>query len=370
MKNFLRWLLACAMLACLCGCMVPAQAQDSGSSTSQNDRDIVSIGHNSILPAGESADDVVAIMGNSEADGDVSDSVVAVMGNVTANGTVGSGGAVAVLGNVYINGKVDGDVVAVLGNVKLGPQAVIGGDVTEVMGTIERSPTTVIHGGTVGVMSGIFGDVEWLHSWIRHCFLFGRPLAPDLALTWAWWLALGTLAFYVLIAAIFRDGLRRCVHTLETRPGASILATLIVVLLLPLVLLALVITVVGIPVVPLLWIALMCVGIFGRVVAIGWLGGRCLRLTNELASARAPLEVLVGGVIVLALYMVPVLGFLVYVLLGVFGFGAVIYTLLLAMRPPATKPVSGGTPAAGAAAAGVATAGAAAAMASSEDAAG
>jgi uncharacterized RDD family membrane protein YckC len=46
------------------------------------------------------------------------------------------------------------------------------------------------------------------------------------------------------------------------------------------------------------------------------------------------LDVLVGGLLVLALYMVPVLGFLVYMLLGVFGFGAVIYTLLLAIRPP------------------------------------
>ena len=131
MKNFLRWLLACAMLACLCGCMVPAQAQDSDGWTGQNDRDIVSVGHNSELPAGENAEDVVAVMGNSEVDGDVSDSAVAVMGNVTVNGTVGSGGAVAVLGNAYINGKVDGDVVAVLGNVKLGPQAVINGEVTE-----------------------------------------------------------------------------------------------------------------------------------------------------------------------------------------------------------------------------------------------
>jgi len=362
MKNFLRWLLACAMLACLCACMAPAQAQDSDGSTGQSDRQIVSIGHNSVLPAGENAQDVVAIMGNSEADGDVSDSVVAVMGNVTVNGTVGSGGAVAVLGNVYVNGKVDGDVVSVLGNVKLGPQAVIDGDVTEVMGTLERSPTTVIHGGTVGVMSGVFGNVEWLHSWIRHGLLFGRPLAPDLEVAWAWWLALAMLAFYVLIAAIFQDGVRRCVRTLEINPGASILTTLIVVLLLPVVLLALCITVIGIPVIPLLVIALMCLAILGRVVAIAWLGGRCLRLESSQIPARPMLDVLVGGVIVLALYMVPVLGFLLYTLLGVFGFGAVIYTLLLAFRPAPAKPASGGPNTGGSAASGgpAGTAGAAA----------
>jgi uncharacterized RDD family membrane protein YckC/cytoskeletal protein CcmA (bactofilin family) len=367
MNNFLRWLFACAMLACLAGCMLPAQAQDSDGSMSQHDRQIVSVDHDSLLPAGESAEDVVAILGNSEADGDVSDSVVAVMGNVTVNGTVGSGGAVAVLGNAYINGKVDGDVVAVLGNVKLGPQAVINGDVTEVMGTIERSSSTVIHGSTTGVMSGIFGDVEWVHAWIRHCLVYGRPLAPDLDLTWAWWLALGMLGFYVLIAAIVPDGVRRCVRTLEMHPGASILTTIIVTLLMPVVLLALCITVIGIPVIPLLAIALTCVAIFGRLVTVAWLGSRVLRLENsELpVPARAALAVLVGGLIMLLLYMVPILGFLLYTLVGVFGFGAVIYTLLIAFRPASVKPASGGpnTTGAGGAAGPAGTAGAAGAAA-------
>jgi uncharacterized RDD family membrane protein YckC len=351
MKTILRWLLACAMLACLCGCMVPAQARDSNGWTGQSDRDIVNIAHNSLLPAGESAEDVVAIMGNSEVDGDVSDSAVAVMGNVTVNGTVGGGGAVAVLGNVYINGKVSGDVVAVLGNVKLGPQAVIGGQITEVLGTVERSPSAVIQGGTVGVLSGVFGDIDGLHSWFRDCLFFGRPLAPDFDVSWAWWVALGILALYVLIAAVFQKGVRRCVQTLETHPGPSVLTTIIVVLLMPIVLLALVMTVVGIAVIPLFWLGLICAGIFGRVVAIAWLGGRCLRLANQDTASRPALDVLVGGLIVLALYMVPILGLFVYVLLGVFGFGAVFYTLLLVARPPApARPVPGG--AAGAAGSG------------------
>jgi uncharacterized RDD family membrane protein YckC len=342
MKNTLRWLLACAMLACLCGCMVPAQAQDSDGWKGQSDRDIVNIAHNSLLPAGESAEDVVAIMGNSEVDGDVSDSAVAVMGNVTVNGTVGSGGAVAVLGNVYINGKVNGDVVAVLGNVRLGPQAVIGGQITEVLGSVERSPTAVIAGGTVGVLSGVFGDAEGLHAWFRDCLFYGRPLAPDLDVAWAWWLALAILALYILIAAVFQKGVRHCVQTLETHPGPSVLATIIAVLLMPIVLLALVMTVVGIAVIPLLWLALICATVFGRVVAIAWLGGRCLRSARRDTASPVALDVLLGGLIVLALYMVPVLGFFLYFLLGMFGFGAVIYALLLAARPVHAKPVSGG----------------------------
>ena len=391
MKNTLHWLSVCVAVACLYGCSVPAQAQNSAGSTSvtvttdggpvitdatrsQSDRDIVAVGHNSELPAGQTADDVVAIMGDTRVDGNASDAAVAVMGNVTVNGTVGNGGAVAVMGDVYINGKVDGDVVAVMGDVTLGPQAVITGQVTQVMGSFHGNPTAIVQGGDVHVLSGWFGGVGGLRPWLEHCLFFGRPLAPTLDVAWAWWVALGALAFYLLVAAVFHDGVRHCMRTLESHPGPSILTTIIVVLLVPVVLLALLVTVVGIAVIPIFWFALFCAGIFGRVVALGWLGNRCLQLANP-GTSMPVLDVLVGGILALALYMVPVLGFFVYALLGVFGFGAVVYALLLAVRPAPAKPGQGGTTAGGPAGApfnaapnpgASASAGAAASMASPE----
>ena len=361
MKNLLRWLLPCALIACLCGCILPAQAQDSDSSNLQNNRDIVSVGHGSTLPAGQSAEDVVSVFGSTVADGDVSDDAVAVLGDVRVDGHV-TDDAVAVLGDVYINGRVDGDVVAVLGSVTLGPQAIINGQVTEVLGTLHQSPTAVVQGGTVHVLSGVIGSVAGLHAWIEQCFLYARPLAPTILIAWAWWLALGTLLFYLLLAAVFREGVTQCVQTLEAHPGPSILASIIVVLLVPVVIMALLITVVGIAVIPLFWIALICAGIFGRVVALAWLGSRCLRLANTRAASQPVLDVLVGGLLVLALYMVPVLGSFVFMLVGVFGFGAVAYTLLRAARPPPVAPgtrttgAGGGSPASASAAASAAAA--------------
>jgi uncharacterized RDD family membrane protein YckC/cytoskeletal protein CcmA (bactofilin family) len=357
MKKLAQWMLLCTLLTCLCGCLVPAQAQDGDSATFQNDRDIVAVGHGSVLPAGQSAEDVVSVFGSTTADGDVSEDAVAVLGDLTVNGSVGED-AVAVLGDVYINGKVDGDVTAVLGSVTLGPQAVINGQLTEVLGTLHESPTAVVQGGTVHVLSGIIGSVAGLHSWIEQCFLYGRPLAPTLDVAWAWWLALATLVFYVLLAAVFRDGVIRCVQTLDAHPGPSILATIIVTLLVPVVLVALCITVVGIAIIPILWIALLCAGVFGRVVAIAWLGSRCLRIANTGAASQPALDALVGGLLVLLLYMVPVLGLFVYMLVGVFGFGAVAYALLLATRPATVGPGKRPTATAGASATGASATGA------------
>ena len=44
------------------------------------------------------------------------------------------------------------------------------------------------------------------------------------------------------------------------------------------------------------------------------------------------LAVLVGGMIALLLYVVPVLGFITYKGLDILGLGMVVYTLILALR--------------------------------------
>lgn len=344
MINVIRRLLPFVLLALLFLAIVlapPARAQDDASSIADPDRNLVSIGHDVQLGKGEHAEDVVSVFGSSTVEGDVSDSVVSIFGDSHVRGNVGDS-AVAVLGDVYVDSRIDGNVVAVLGNVRLGPHADIHGQVVEILGTLERNPSAVIAGGTVGVLTGFFGSVAGLQGWVRECLLYGRPLAPDLRLGWAWGVAFALLALYLLIALLFRDSVQRCVHTLELHPGPSLLAAVLATLLVPAVVLALLITVVGIAAIPFLWLGLFCAHIFGRVVVLGWLGGRFLRVGNLHVSASLALAVLLGGLIAMALYMVPVLGFIVYALLGVFGFGAVIYTLVLAARTARARPGAAG----------------------------
>jgi len=77
--------------------------------------------------------------------------------------------------------------------------------------------------------------------------------------------------------------------------------------------------------------ALFCMSLFGKAVMLAWLGGRISGRRPGVANHPA-VAVLIGGAVVLALYVVPVVGFLVYKLLGFFGFGAVVYTLVLHAR--------------------------------------
>jgi uncharacterized RDD family membrane protein YckC len=296
------------------------------------DGDVVSIGHSSHLESGQKADSVVSVFGSSTSDGEAVD-VVSVIGNTRVTGPVGDT-AVAVMGNAYVDAKVNGDVVAVLGNVELGPHAEVGGDVVAVLGRVDRDPAAVVHGSVqriidwdIGGASGFSG----LNTWITHCLLLGRPLAFTAGLGWAWTLALALLAFYACLALLFRNGVDQCVHTLESQPGHTALAALLGILFTPVLLVLLCVTVIGIAAVPFAVGALFCMSLFGKAVMLAWLGGR---ITGRRPGpvGHPAVAVLIGGAVALVLYVVPIVGFLVYKLLGFFGFGAVLYTLVLRAR--------------------------------------
>ena len=330
-------------------------------------RDVVNVFSDSILPKGEKADSVVAIFGsataegevtdavvsvfgNTRAEGAVSDAVVAVLGDNEANGTVGDA-VVTVLGNTTVNGHVRGDVVTVLGDIKFGPAAVVDGQVVCVGGVVTRDPAAVLKHSVqnVGMGHSMHGLVG-IKAWIRECFLFGRPLAFGPNLMWAWWIALACLAFYVVLALLFGKGVNRCVDNFAQRPGYSILTALLTVLVAPIAIILLAITGIGIAVIPFLAAGLFFASLFGKAVMLAWIGRR---LTKFLGTDNAALAVLIGGVIVLLLYTIPVVGFITYKLLGWIGVGVVVYTLLGNMKrekpavppaPPLVPPAPGAAP--------------------------
>ena len=292
--------------------------------------DVFNIGGNSDLASGRKAGSVVSLFGSSSNDGEAGD-VVSIFGDTRVTGEVHDS-AVAVFGNTYIDGKIDGDAVSVLGNMQLGPHAEVGGDVVAVGGTVQRDPAAIVHGNVQNVISTDFGGTGPIRIWIRHCLLYGRPLSLAPGLGWAWGLALAFLALYAALALLFRTGLTRCVQTFETQPGQSVLAALIAMLLTPVLVVLLCVTVIGIPAVPFVLLALFCVALFGKAVMLAWVGRRITGRHDAGPLSHPAVGILIGGALVLVLYLVPVLGFLVYKLLGVLGLGAVVYTVILAAR--------------------------------------
>jgi uncharacterized RDD family membrane protein YckC len=270
---------------------------------SRRSNDAVMVGNDFVLKEGEVANDVVVISGNA-----------------TINGRV-SGDLVVVGGSAKVLGKVDGELVVILGSASLEPAAEIGSDVTVVGGTLTREPGSKI-GGTPHVVSrlGILPRFEALQKYTVNGPMMGRLIAPQVG--WVWGVVGVFVLIYLMIALLFPGPIRACIDTLEKRPvGSFFMGILLFVLFAPLTFL-LVVSVVGIAVIPFLFCAMIIAFLFGKVSVYSFAGTQLGKQFN-LSALQLPLvALLIGAVIFFLLYLIPVLGFLIWGAVIPFGMGA------------------------------------------------
>ena len=299
-------------------------------SDGHSDNVVVNVWGEARLAANEVADGVIAIFGDAHVDGEVFDAVVTIFGNAHVTGPV-HGGVVSLFGNTYIDGPVQEAAVAVFGDLELGPNARVDGDIAVVAGKLTRDPGAEVHGKSE-IVAGGFPALESVRLWIEKCLFYGRLLAFEPGLWWAWVIAGGFLLFYIVIALLFDRSVVRCVETLETQPGQSTVASLMTVVLTPVMFIVLAISVIGIAVIPFFAMALFVASLFGKAVALAALGRRVTRFTGIAPLGHVAFATFVGGLIALALYVIPVVGIIAYKLLGIIGLGVVVYTILLSIR--------------------------------------
>jgi uncharacterized RDD family membrane protein YckC/cytoskeletal protein CcmA (bactofilin family) len=321
------------------------RARDNDWRRSNRDRVIFKWGHEAVLEEGDDAEHVVALFGSVRADGKLYGNAVAVCGPVFL-GSTGSarGNVVAVLGNVRVDGPVDGNVVSVLGGVELGPKARVRGNVVSIGAPIHVDPQAVVEDGVVevGAIDGLF-ELKGLQAWVRHALLLGRPLALHHDLGWAWGVAALFLGFYLFVALVMNGALVKCSETLEQRPGKTVLAAFLTVLLTPLLFVVLSVTVIG---APALMVAMTIVALIGKAAFLCWFGRR---ITLALGLRHALPAVFVGGLMITAVYLVPFVGFAMLKLTDMLGVGMVVYTMMLTGRrekPVTAKPIASGSSAA------------------------
>lgn len=306
---------------------------------------VVAIGKGASLSAGESAEAVVAIGGSARSDGVVREGVVAVGGNVLVNGDVGEA-AVAVAGNAEINGTVADSVVAVLGNVRLGSNAIVLGDVVSVGGQVEMADGAVVRGQVQPVEFGFPGlpKFERLSTWVQQCVLKLRPLAVQVP--WVWAVAGLFVLIYVLVAVAFPRPVAVCLEELTRRPATTFFAGLLVKILVPVVVLLLAATGIGLLVVPFVVAAAFFAAIVGKVAVLAFLG-RAIGLPFGLKKNGSLLVPLMAGtVLMLVLYIIPIIGFMAYTLFGIWALGVAVTGAFqqISKEKPRTPPPSGAGP--------------------------
>lgn len=295
-------------------------------STRNSDGDRVTVMNDNLIPVGEV----------------VTGAAVAVMGDLTMNGEANSD-AVAVMGDNTINGPVHGNAVVVLGNLTLGPKAVVDGDIVVVGGILNRDPGAVVQGrAEIQTFGGRHFNFDNLGSWWNHGLKLGRPLAIGAHLGWLWIITAFSVAFYALLGLVFPGKIRSCGDKLVAEPGLTILAGMLGILALPVLFVLLLITIIGIPVALLvLPVGTLLIAMFGKAAIYGLVGRR---LSGD--KLQPAVAVIVGALCFVLLYLIPVVGLVVSLLVWFLGFGCAVLSIFSRTPKPAKPVVPPTTPSA------------------------
>lgn len=296
---------------------------------------MVVFGHDVELKADETVESVVVFGGTARVHGKVRDAVVAIGGNIEVDGEVGDA------------------VVAVLGGIKAKEGAHVKGEMVSVGGRVELAPGAKVDGQVQEVDFGLgkLAAPAWLKGWIVHCVFKMRPLA--LQVGWVWAVAGVFFLLYLLIAVVLPRPIEVCVTQLRDRPATTFLLGLLTKMLAPVVMFVLMATGLGIVVIPFLMAALFIGAIVGKVALIEWLGFQLGQRFSPGIWQKPLAAFLIGAVLVTVLYLVWVVGLIVYGVLSIWGLGVAAVAAFGGLRrempekpapPPGPGPLPVGTP--------------------------
>ena len=244
-------------------------------------------------------------------------------------------------GNADVNGTIDGDLALLGGSVDLGPSAVVTGDVVTLGGNVDQAEGAVVEGDFRSSDGAYFpfgfdlpslGEFDSFGDSIR-IRPFGRSsIGPFFSpVTGILWFILRTLfvaALAVLVVLFWPKPAERVGSAAVSQPivagGLGCLTFLVV----PILILLMAITIIGLPLSFLTVVALVVAVVFGWV-AIGVEVGRRMVEAFEWEmhpAAAAGIGTLAVGFVIGGIGLIPCIGWLAPLLVGSAGLGAVILT--------------------------------------------
>ena len=288
-------------------------------------RDVLRVGQDFVLKQGETVRDVVVVFSPATIEGYVRGDLTVVFGGVQ----IGS------------SAVIDGSLIVVGGNVTVQPGAAVHRDMVVIGGGLDTPPNFVPGGQHVAIGATALADrLRGLVPWIMEGLLLGRPIVPRLSWVWliVFFVFLGSLALNLL----FRDTVQMCADAIARRPFTTFLTGLLVLLLTGPVAVILAASVVGILVVPFVLCAIVVGWIIGKVGVSVRLGDSMIGQTSPASRLQSIRSLAIGSAAICLIYMVPVLGFIAWALVGVTGLGAAALAFTSAYRrenPAPPKPV-------------------------------
>lgn len=308
------------------------------------------VGGTVTVESGETVSSVSGAYGTIIVEGTVTGDVSGAAGNIVVReGGVVEGNLEAASGNIRIAGIVEGDVSAGGGAIFLTETGVVdgnfevgGGDVRidgTINGDAQVGAETIRLGGSASIAGSLTydGDLEGNRDAVRGDITEDSSLGPDLLTDlqpFAKWIFtvnafVFNLLLGVLLLGLFPNFSERVADRVRTEPAKSGLVGFGTLLGVPIVLLLVAITIVGIP--------LSLVGVFAFLV-FSWIGliygrfavGSWLLSYTDVDNRWAAL--VVGLLLAVVLGGIPVVGTLLNVLIFLLGLGALVLGLVTRRR--------------------------------------
>lgn len=301
--RFASRLAACGLLA-LSVLIASAPAQ-TDSANPKELREVIRVFTDLEIRADETATEAVVVFGRGTMDGTVRRQFTAVASDVT------------------INGRIDRDLVVLFGKVKLGPEADVRGKTSFFGCAVDRSPGAKLAFRPVEFgTSDWFPKLRWATDYLTQGVLLLRPLPPGVA--WAW-VAAGMFALvYLLLQIVFPAPVQAGVSTLQERPVTSLFSGLLASILFAPICVLLVATGIGALLLPLVVMAFAVAVLVGKAAVLRFVGHQLGRQVRPGCLENGLLALVTGIALLGLLYMVPVLGAVVWGTTTLLGLGATV----------------------------------------------
>jgi uncharacterized RDD family membrane protein YckC len=174
--------------------------------------------------------------------------------------------------------------------------------------------------------------------WITRGFLWGRPIVPNVG--WVWMVLLVFFLISLGLNLIFDRAARSCARVITERPLNALLTGLVTLVLLGPLFVIMAATVVGILIIPFFACAVAVAWMLGKVGVLRGVGSSVMHQSDPDSRSEGTRSFVIGFALLTLAYMVPVLGFIIWAMVGVLGLGAATMTFLSALRRESPKKVT------------------------------
>lgn len=299
--------------------------------------DVTSVG-SQIIVRGNISDDIYVAGGQVNIEGKIKDNAFIAGGNVYVSDNVEIGRDLRIYGGmVYLDGKVFGDVVGEAGQLKITNN--IDGDLKGEFDKLIIGPNVKIGGSLtysspeeaeISTSANINGLVDWTRiepkdSYQKKGGFFAVSLMTSIVLHLIKIISLILLG--IILTLIFPKEIKKITDRLAGDPGNSILWGILICIVVPILALLIFITIIGIP------LAMILISIYGisiylaKIIVSLWVGRSLLVKISKKKEVSLLWSVVIGTAIIGILCVIPVVGFIIKIIISVFGIGVIFMSL-------------------------------------------